>query len=300
MMLRSLSSASMVILVVLLRFASIAAAGSHETTRCYTVLATTAASYHTSWTTHLKACASTVTVTVGFTPTKSVSTATISTTTTTTLAASPSFQPVQDTIPGSSYDGRAGGDPVHKRDVEDGPMLVMRGTKSSNKPVGKLAGQERYAKGVSCHRWKQGKCSTVTKTVTSTVAPAKPTTTLTSTSTVYAACATNNIADFYLGQPISSIGFTVPLDEDTMTGVLQTNTTGAYDCCVASFTLPPNRSQAYIFTGSAAGNCYILYASSNDVCANGQASASFTTFQSASGTYAVGNGYCGEFIPSTS
>ncbi|KAF2483727.1 hypothetical protein BDY17DRAFT_353822 [Neohortaea acidophila] len=209
----------------------------------------------------------TITDTVTNTNTETDTTTTVSTSTTatSTVATSPGFLPVQSTLPGSSYSGSAGPDPVVKREPEPAAMVEAR------KPSGQaLVGFNRnlHPHGVNCIQQTHSSCAKTTRTVTSvseitpspvivgttatetdtiypsatiTITTETTTTSTTSTSTtttttatnivyatatVYAACAENNLADAVDGQVIGETLNNNMADKFvTVSGI-----TSAYDC----------------------------------------------------------------------
>jgi hypothetical protein len=94
-------------------------------------------------------------------------TSTVTSDTTSTVPASASFTPIQTSLPGSTYGGSGGPDPVSKRDL--GISLNPRSSKNS------LILGKSYQQGVQCYRWAHKKCTTTTTTVTSTVVEATST-----------------------------------------------------------------------------------------------------------------------------
>jgi hypothetical protein len=88
--------------------------------------------------------ASRSTVTSTVTQTSTVSTAS-------TVAAPATFTPVQSSLPGSTYSGSGGPDPVGKREVNNNaPVKRASSNKLSLVPQ---VGYRRYPQGVFCHRW---------------------------------------------------------------------------------------------------------------------------------------------------
>lgn len=112
-----------------------------------------------------------------------------------------------------SYSGSGGPDPVSKRDVGD---------QEDSRHLGRS--ENKHVEGVWCTEWRPGKCRQSTKTLTSTTAV-----TPVSTTSVYAACATNNLADTSTG-----LGGPFPIVE--LVSLLPTTITSndvadsAYDC----------------------------------------------------------------------
>ncbi|KAF2486892.1 hypothetical protein BDY17DRAFT_332177 [Neohortaea acidophila] len=219
-------------------------------------------------------------------------------TSTSTVPASAGFVPVQSSLPGSTYSGSGGADPVAKRDTLDHSNLDA----------------QKYVVGVECHVWKPGHCVQTVTTVTSTK-QASPTTitvtqhlqttgttTLTSTtttistsivtntptivSTVYAACATNNLADYYGTYPIAGASFVSTSGADAGS---------AYDCCVLALQTP--NTQVFVFQSAGDGlpsTCQLL--SNPSVVCDGQTSGSYIAWSAGTSLplAAVGNAYCGE------
>ena len=101
---------------------------------------------------------STVTTTV--TTTSTVSTAL-------TISAPATFTPIQTSLPGTTYGGSGGADPVEKRDIYKN-IPVKRA--SSNKPgLVAHAGHPKYPQEVFCYRWTHHRCATEVVTSTKTV-----------------------------------------------------------------------------------------------------------------------------------
>ncbi|KIW67840.1 hypothetical protein PV04_07064 [Phialophora macrospora] len=135
--------------------------------------------------------------------------------------------------------------------------------------------------------------STVTATETSTaVTTATSTTTtqstsFTATTTTYAACATNNLANYVNTLPI--IGFS------GNGSPLSTDATSEYECCVSAILNPLGALWAWTFDSS---TCLIALAA-DGVCAAGQLSngvgntVEVSSVSTSSVEYGVGNAYCG-------
>ncbi|KAF2481318.1 hypothetical protein BDY17DRAFT_301089 [Neohortaea acidophila] len=180
---------------------------------------------------HARDCTRTVHTTTTITRVGPVATATKTRTvkgaTSTLVIAAPSgFQPVQSSLPGAVYQGSGGSDPiVAKRDTLEARNDVEESL---------MDGMWRRAEIAA----RAGACQTTTSTMTKyfTKAPSTKTVISTSTSyatttTVYAACASNNLADYYTptgqilngGGPFQISGVSFSRLEDSPT---------AYGCCV--------------------------------------------------------------------
>ena len=285
---------------------SAAAQGQHPySSKCYTHMATTRHSpVRTTWSTDYTKCTSTKTSTVTTTITPSqgtittTTTVTVNTDSTSTVPAPATFLPVQDTLPGSSYSGSGGADPIAKRGVLHARAHARAQSKSKPKPSGHNIFKWQYPQGVNCWQWRPSpKCITTTVTSTTTKTAATPisstvtstttTTVVTSTTTLYAACATNNLADLYNGQGFQDIdgGGVAYTNSDN------TDTPTAYDCCVAAIT-DPNVAAAWIYVPGQTNGCYIGIQPQGGVC--DQTVDVITAGLNGGGTeYTIGNAYCG-------
>ncbi|OQV05112.1 hypothetical protein CLAIMM_09905 isoform 2 [Cladophialophora immunda] len=99
---------------------------------------------------------------------------------TTTVAAPATFTPVETSLPGSTYSGSGGPDPISKREAK-----AWGSSSSSNKEILSQPGlsEWRYPQGVVCHLSVSETCSTKTTITTSTITATAETVTSTSTST---------------------------------------------------------------------------------------------------------------------
>ncbi|OAP55337.1 hypothetical protein AYL99_10310 [Fonsecaea erecta] len=309
------------------------------TTKTLTPAASTSTTTITSTaTTTLSTSFSVITQTSTTTTTSDTTTITSATTTTTTtvtsssststVAAPATFTPIQTSLPGSTYSGSGGSDPVSKREAKPGPG-PRPGRQNQPGSQGGFS-QWRHPQGVTCQIWVPGTCSTTVTTVTSTVtgtattvtststttttitsAPVGVTTTTTtvtatsvstitdtststststtttylSTTTVYAACATNNFADEYQGEPLVEYtgGYSTVSDVTVDT---------AYDCCVAAITLGNSAIWAFII-GPGAGTCEV--GQTDDSCPEPSTNPSTGYYETTGAPTVVGgNSYCGE------
>ena len=123
-------------------------------------------------------------------------------------------------------------------------------------------------------------------TVTTTITP-----TSTVTTDVYAACATNNFADFYNGNTIIDA---FPQSAGNATSNMLTSDS-AYDCCVAAYTFPGGGPVNFVFELDVLGTCYVdTIGTQCPHPGNNPANA----FYSSPGipVAVVGNSYCGTII----
>ncbi|KAF2486891.1 hypothetical protein BDY17DRAFT_292309 [Neohortaea acidophila] len=260
--------------IALARFAL--AAGGHDGDRnspyhtsCSTQWGWSGHEWKTHWTTSYTPCTTTKTITSLVTSNLSTSTSTV------TVPTSSGFQPVQSTLPQGSYSGSGGSDPVSKRDVG--------GEGSSRHVAGRS--ENTHITGVWCTQWRPGKCMQTTKTVHSTtvVSPV-------STTTVYAACASNNLADAFGGAPITAI-FPNGGASDTENTI---EADSAYDCCVLAITTPNSAFFQYTpAAAGAAGSCGVYVLDASTTCAGQDTSLYDVVSDPGDAQITVGNSYCG-------
>ncbi|KAF7194347.1 hypothetical protein HII31_04380 [Pseudocercospora fuligena] len=226
-------------------------------------------------------------------------TSTLSLVSTTTIAAPNGFSPIMTSLPDSTYDDSSSGQPIEKRDSIIGARggrsyKKQKGLKKGGKIPNKVTcvqhkpNSQCKVKSVTATKTTGCKAKTVTVTATATqkayTYPAATTTittlatststttafitdsttttatvtTYTSTSTEYAACATNNFANLYQGQgfnnAVPASAPDAPVDGDVLT------TDNAYDCCVAAWTEPSERTVPV--WGFQDGLCLVAYGAS--------------------------------------
>ncbi|KAF2479370.1 hypothetical protein BDY17DRAFT_348932 [Neohortaea acidophila] len=302
--------------------------GAPGPSRCYTGYGNYPPAHGVPTTTRTSYTPCTVTATITHTVTSSAKSTVTSTSITTstletvsTVTAPAYFSPVDDTVPGAN-DGptptpttavtTVAVSPVAKRDHHAKHKHHAKGRAHQSGPFG-----GRYATACECVSWEPSpRCSTVTQTTTSTVVKTSkhlPTTTVTKThvttsytSTAYAACASNNIANQapVAGAPCYFDGFAgdsslVGIDESTVIAT-------AYDCCVYAVT-DPHGTIAWGFSSdpyspSGAVCLVITLGLTNAVCTNQTANPVTVECEPAGDIFSngngaivtVGNGYCGE------
>lgn len=130
-----------------------------------TVLSTTTTTVIQSTNTLTSTQTATSTSTATVTVTTVVATVTTTTTSTSTnlIPASSGFVPVQSSLPGSSYSGSGGADPIAKR--HEGAVRLGRADQPISNGTSPFLG---YPNGVSCVAFTSANCSSVATTVTST------------------------------------------------------------------------------------------------------------------------------------
>ncbi|KAF7198304.1 hypothetical protein HII31_00043 [Pseudocercospora fuligena] len=182
------------------------------------------------------------------TTTTTTKTVTAKTAYTSTIPASKGFIPIDESVPGASYDPAAS---LAKREAVPTGLsqpLVARGYGGDRMSQGNGHPQK-----VDVVHWKQAsKCSVEKKTKTKTSVDCKKTVTKTATATytkypstaspVYAACATDNIATAYKGLPLFGLAAGLISDLNAnVTGYSYSypNSTDSYSCCVAALLSSP-------------------------------------------------------------
>ena len=112
----------------------------------------------------------------------------------------------------------------------------------------------------------------------------------TSTTTVYAACATNNMADGFVGQPAGQgVANIIPPGGGAYPVYESSKTNSAYDCCVYGL-LGPNSGMTFAYTPS--DSSCVIGAYDRQCPATGQATSQNTLVQG-SYTFVTGNLPCG-------
>lgn len=278
----------------------------------------------------------TLTSSVTTTTTNTV-TATATATTTVSVAsiipAPAAYTPVQSSLPGSTYSGSGGADPIAKRGRPS-----IRDEEASNFKPG--FSPQRYPDGIMCYTSQQSStCTAATTSVTTMVTAATPaaatitatvivttatfpganttitqtltttatvsvttfststsTTTVTQTSTtttVYAACATNNLADL----AANGNGFTSTNGPANYDYALIAGVSSAFDCCNAAFAYSNQLVQMWVWNYSGYRQCEVNYATGNNAVCSQASTANAWGVNSASGATGetIGNGPCGEF-----
>ncbi|EME45856.1 hypothetical protein DOTSEDRAFT_23831 [Dothistroma septosporum NZE10] len=244
------------------------------------------------------------------------------TTTVTTTQTIRAYEPSTYTVPAS-----AGFIPVRSSLPDPGaPKDASAQDKRSAAPVSGLARRDynamnpgQYPQRVDVYHYKEKKqCITQTKTVTETQKACKTpvqftvTSTATckvtvypSTTTVYAACQTNNMLPSYRGaniREVQVIDSARPDDEGF--GLVRSDATDATACCVAAITMSPPSFVWTFNSGSVkpdAGRCAIL---TDDTCKavprTDSATIEATVYSDArpatdEAVLTVGNSYCGQW-----
>lgn len=246
----------------------------------------------------------------------------------TTIAASAGFEPISDTIPGSTY-STPGSKKARKR---NGGSAVEE--RSSPNPKNKLAAACKYPGDVHCYKY-YDQCTTktvwhtrtstvaqptVTATVTSTYTSTFTTTpgvqttstqtvstttvttvtttdvstsvatatTYSSTVTSYAACATSNFANYVNGQGI--IDGSPDYDDVNQ---MRNPATDPYDCCVAALLTPGGAYWAFVQNA----NVCVLLVDNTASCPANQGDVAHALYDGTTPAYTFGNAYCGQWQP---
>lgn len=225
------------------------------TTATITVTSTGTTVGSTSFSTVIQGTTSTSTVdttTTTVTTTTTTTTSTVFSTSTTTVAAPATFTPIQTSLPGSTYSGSGGSDPISKREVK------ARHHREQSSGLGLC--QWHYPQGVTCHHWVPEKCSTTITTTTLTVTAWGQTVTTTSVSIV----TTTSIPPGTVTATSTATTSTVSTITDTSTSTL-TSTTTTY--------LSTTTLYAACASNNLAGKLGLLLSRTIDVCVLGPARA---------------------------
>ncbi|KIX97497.1 uncharacterized protein Z520_06949 [Fonsecaea multimorphosa CBS 102226] len=295
-------------------------------TSTITVTSTATITGSTSFSTAIQT--TTVTSTTDSTTATDTTTTTTTTTTlsisTSTVAAPATFTPIQTSLPGSTYSGSGGSDPISKREAKAGGSRD-----SSNKAMLSQPGlsEWRYPQGVVCHQSVSETCSTKTTITTSTITATAKTVTATSTSittttvipsgtTTSTSTVTTTVTSVITETSTSTSTSTATTYSTTttvyaacatnnladeylgeyflevsggFTSVYDTTTDDAYDCCVAAITLGDTSVWAWL-PGEPSNNCEV--GQTDGTCPDPATNPSTATY-GASSPITVGNAYCG-------